>query len=99
MQNKLIWIFVYHLSWWKWHFTGIQSTDWQVGWWQSNLLSYGIIVRVADKCQVRKHSHNECLPQDAKSEHLLLNIVLPAKIRQDYFNLQGQDCKVSPVKD
>lgn len=51
---------------------------WQLGWWQSNLLSYGIIARAADKSQVRKHSFTEYLPQDSISEYLLLKIMLSA---------------------
>lgn len=55
----------------------LESKEWQLGWWQSNLLSYGIIARAADK-KVRKHSHNEHLPQDSQSEYLLLKIMLSA---------------------
>lgn len=67
----------------KQHFTNkLESKGWQLGWWQSNLLSYGIIARTVDK-KVRKHSHTEYLPQDSKSEYLLLKVMLSAQIRQD----------------
>lgn len=66
---------------------------------QSNFLSYGIIGRASGENQVRKHSHTEYLPKDAKPEHSLLNTPLSANIRQDDFNLLEQTRKASSAKD